>query len=60
MDHVVLDGSISMNPQKVEAVMSWETPINVTGSEKFLRLIRLPSPLCLRCFQNCGGSREVD
>ena len=38
LGHVVLDSGVSVDPGKVEAVMSWERPTSVFEIRSFLRL----------------------
>ena len=40
LEHVVSASGVSMNPEKVEAIMSWERPKSVFEIRSFLRLAR--------------------
>ena len=40
MGHIILDEGIFVDPEKIEAIMNWPTPINVTNVRPFMGLAR--------------------
>ena len=40
LGHIILEEGISMDPEKIEAIMNWSTPRNVTDVRSFMGLAR--------------------
>ena len=38
LGHIILDEGISMDPEKIESIMNWPTPRNVTDERYFMGL----------------------
>ena len=39
LGHIISDEGISVDPEKIEAIMNWLTPRNVTDIRSFMRLV---------------------
>jgi hypothetical protein len=39
LGHIILKGSISVDPSKVQDVLSWNAPTSVSDIQSFLRLV---------------------
>ena len=39
LGHIISDKGISMDPEKIEAIMNWPTPRNVTDVRSFMGLV---------------------
>jgi hypothetical protein len=39
LGHIILKGGISVDPSKVQDVLSWNVPMNVGDIQSFLRLV---------------------
>ena len=50
LGHIVSTKGIRMDPVKIEAVMSWKPPRNVTEVRSFLGFGWLLSEICIRIF----------
>ena len=55
LGHVILAGGICVDPGKVEAVLKWEKPTNVTEIRSFLGIATY-----YRIFHNSIASNQVD
>ena len=45
LGHIISDEGIYVDPKKIEAIMNWPTPRNVTDVRSFMRLVVTSSTL---------------
>ena len=46
LGHVILAEGVSVDPQKIEAIVNWKPPTNVTEIRSFFRFGRVLSNVC--------------
>jgi hypothetical protein len=59
LGHVISSEGIAVDPAKVEAIMEWPAPMNVTEVHNFIGFGRILSTVCRRIFKDSKSDHGI-